>query len=402
MAHPDTSLHHRPPVLPAAAGDRAAACRTLRWSAAVVACLVAVSATPAAAAPATAVPHSSGSRAPGTPVAVEPLPEPLRPAGSGPAWRLRYLSTSWNGHPAVVSGTITLPAGTPPAGGWRVVSFGPGFNGTPDRCAASQAGTPPFIRPLSEALLRAGYAVAVTDYEGIGTPGESSVVHGPAEAYAMVDIVRAARRLAPVSRRWAAAGYSLGGHAALWTGSLADGYAPSLRHVGTIAIAPTTQWGLQFAAAGNPAAPVNPAVPYQGRTLPVTHPGGFHAADWFTPAGLSLIDLAGHVCIEQMATALTGLTMADVFTDPPAAMDEFTALFDPHEVPVRRYSRPVRLAHGTADQLPAVLTEITAGQLAAAGTDVTYTPVSGADHFTVAAAIAPHVVQWLEELFTRP
>jgi hypothetical protein len=336
----------------------------------------------------------------GTPVAVQPLPTERRLSGAGAAWRIWYISTSWNGRRTVVSGTVTVPAGRPPAGGWRLGGFGPGFNGTPDACAASRAGTPPFVRPLGEALLAAGYAVAVTDYEGIGTPGEGSGVHGRAEAAALIDAVRAARRIAAVSSEWAAVGYSLGGHAALWAGSLAASYAPELRHLGTVAVAPTTQWGLQSAASGIPGAPLNPAVPYLGRTLPITDRGAFRAEDWFTPLGLELVAAAGRLCVADLATAAAGVTNGDAFLDPPAAGAAFASLLADDEVPVTRYPRPVRLAHGTADALPAALTELTAGQLEAAGTDVAYVPVDGADHFTVLAAVAPLVVDWLAELFS--
>lgn len=360
---------------------------------AATATMLAVSVTPA--------PAAQGHRAPGRLVHAEPLPAHLRLAGTGTAWRLRYTSTSWSGRPTVVSGTLAVPAGRPPRTGWPVVSLAPGFGGTPDACAPSRAGVPPFARPFGEALLAAGYAVAVTDYEGIGTPGESSVVHGPAEAYAVIDVVRAARRRAPVSRAWAAVGYSLGGHAALWAAHLAREYAPELRHTGTVAIAATTQWAAQFAAppSRDPAAPLNPVVPYMGRTLAVTHPGEFRAADWFTPAGLELVALAGRVCVEELAAAGAGVTNGAALRDPAAAADAFTALLAPHEVPIGRYRAPVRLAHGTADGLPAVLSEITAGQLAAAGSDVEYAPVPGADHFTVLTAVAPATVTWLSDLF---
>lgn len=351
-----------------------------------------------------AVPGMAGadgrSPSPGTVVAVRPLPAELRLAGSGAAWRVWYVSTSWNGRRTVVSGTVTVPVGRAPAGGWRVVGFGPGFNGTPDACAASRAGTPPFVRPLGAALLAAGYAVAVTDYEGIGTPGEGSGVNGRAEAAALIDAVRAARRVAPVSRAWAAVGYSLGGHAALWAGSLAASYAPELRHLGTVAVAPTTQWGLQSAASGVSAAPLNPAVPYLGRTLPVTDRGAFRAEDVFTARGLELVAAAGRLCVADLAAAAAGVTNGDAFRDPPAAGAVFASLLADDEVPVARYPRPVRLAHGTADALPAALTELTAGQLAAAGTDVAYVPVGGADHFTVLASVAPAVVGWLGEMFS--
>jgi hypothetical protein len=323
----------------------------------------------------------------------------LWPAGAGRALRIEYTSTSWNGRPTVVSGTVALPEGHPSADGWPVVGFGPGYNGSPDSCAMSRVGPPPFAAPLSEALLVAGYAVAFPDFEGIGTPGESSVVDGASEAYALIDAVRAAGRIAPLSRSWASAGYSLGGHAALFAGSLAASYAPELRHVGTIAIAPTTQWALQFTATADPAAGVSPFLPYEGRSLAVTNPERFRAEDWFTPLGLEFVDLAGEVCVEQMAAAVAGLTNADLLLDPAAAAVEFTALFADDEIPTTGYDRPVRLAHGTADALPAALTELTADQLAAAGVDVKYVPVVDADHFSVLGAIAPQTVAWLAELF---
>jgi hypothetical protein len=94
-----------------------------------------------------------------------------------------------------------------------------------------------------------------------------------------------------------------------------------------------------------------------------------------------------------------GLTNGDVFRDPAAAADAFAAYMADEEIPVQRYRRPVRLVHGNADLLPSALTGITAGQLAAAGTDVRYTEVAGADHFTLLPLIAADVLAWTRELF---
>jgi Secretory lipase len=264
----------------------------------------------------------------GRPVEVAALDAPLRLAGAGHAWRVAYQSTSWRGWPTVVTGTVTVPSGRPPVGGWPVASFGHGFAGTADACAASRTGPAPWERVVQEALLAAGYAVVVADYEGIGTPAERPIVDGRAEAYGMIDIVRAARWLAPVSRSWAAVGYSLGGHAALFAAWLAPSYAPELRQTGTIAMAPITQWAVQLAApfVSDPAAPANPTLPYSGRSLALTSGGTFRAADYFTGTGLALVDLAGSVCIDQMAAQMAGLTNADVFLDPAAAAGAFLTL----------------------------------------------------------------------------
>jgi hypothetical protein len=338
----------------------------------------------------------------GLPVRVEPLPIALRLAGAGQAWRIWYLSTAWDGSPTVVSGTITVPTGTPPPGGWPVVSYAHGFGGTADQCAPSNLGPSPWERTLNETLLGGGYAIAATDYDGIGTPGESSVINGRSEGYAVIDAVRAARYLAPVSGSWISVGYSLGGHAALWSGHLADTYAPSLRHVGTIALASFVQFPIQLASEqiSNPAAPVTPGSLYSGVTGPVTHPD-FVASDWFTPQGLQLVDQARQECIGQLAADTATVTNGQVFIDPAAAEAEFARLLAPEEVPIGRYPEPVRLAHGTADLIPAQASQVTAAELAAAGTDVTYTPVAGADHFTLLPSIAPQVLTWTRQLFAR-
>ncbi|MET8160601.1 lipase family protein [Sphaerisporangium sp. NPDC005289] len=336
----------------------------------------------------------------GTPVRLEPLPEPSRLAGAGPSWSLRYLSTSWNGGPAVVGGTLSLPSGRPPSGGWPVVSFGHGFDGLGDACAPSRTGPSPWERAVQEALVAAGYAVAVTDGEGLGTPAESPGVDGASEAYNMIDIVRAARNIAPVSRSWVAAGYSLGGHAALFAAALAHRYAPTLRHAGTIALAPITQWGVQLASPAfrDPAAQLPFTVPYTGHTLALTEPG-FRPSDWFTPAGLELVRLAGRACVQEMLGAAAGRTNGEVVKDPAALAEVMTRALADDEVIAARYPKPVYIAHGTADAgVPLALTELTVRQLSAAGTDVTFLPVPGADHITLLPAIARLVTGWTDSL----
>ncbi|HEV2345286.1 MAG TPA: lipase family protein [Actinocrinis sp.] len=346
--------------------------------------------------PATAI----GNAWQGTLIHEAPLPAALQLDGAGQAWRIWYESTAWDGAPTVVSGTLTVPPGEPPAGGWPVVSYSHGFGGTADQCAPSVQGPSPWERALNDELLAGGYAIAATDYDGIGTPGEPSIVNGPSEAYSVIDIVRAARRVAPLSRDWISVGYSLGGHAALWSAHLADSYAPELRHRGTVALANFIQFPLQLATeqVANPAAPLIPGTLYSGVTGPVTHPG-WDASQWFTPLGLGLIDKARTECVGQLAADVATVTNGQVFKDPAAAAAEFNRLLDPQDVPITRYPEPVRLAHGTADGTPAAASALTAQELAAAGTDVTYLPVPGADHFTLLPTIAPQVLTWARQMF---
>ena len=94
----------------------------------------------------------------------------------------------------------------------------------------------------SRKLLESGYAIAATDYPGLGTPGPHPYLVGESEARGVIDLVRAARSFPGLeqSSRFAVWGHSQGGQAALFTGMIAKSYAPELHLVGVAAAAPAT------------------------------------------------------------------------------------------------------------------------------------------------------------------
>ena len=148
-----------------------------------------------------------------------------------------YHSTTLAGQDTTVSGTISIPAGQPPAGGWPVLSWAHGTTGIADICAPSRdaPGHPSHIyNQLANATLNQwverGWAVTKTDYEGLGTPGPHPYLAGASAARGTADIVLAARQLRPgIGKRWVVAGHFQGGHAALFTASLAPAWAPQPR-----------------------------------------------------------------------------------------------------------------------------------------------------------------------------
>jgi pimeloyl-ACP methyl ester carboxylesterase len=116
-----------------------------------------------------------------------------------------------------------------------------GTQGLADRCAPSRqlsAGSE-YEGAFLSGLLSRGYAVAVTDYEGLGTPGVHTYMARRSQASAVLDIVRAARALpdagVPAEGPVAVAGYSQGGGAAAAAVELAPTYAPELTLVGAVA-----------------------------------------------------------------------------------------------------------------------------------------------------------------------
>jgi alpha-beta hydrolase superfamily lysophospholipase len=91
-------------------------------------------------------------------------------------------------------------------------------------------------------ILRHGFIVAATDYPGLGAAGTHPYLVGVSEARAVIDSVRAARSISGTDggNRYAAWGHSQGGQAALFSGLIADSYAPELNLVGVAAAAPAT------------------------------------------------------------------------------------------------------------------------------------------------------------------
>ncbi|WP_235948195.1 lipase family protein [Candidatus Frankia alpina] len=169
--------------------------------------------------------------------------EVVTPAPAGiRAWRVTYSSRPTDAGEVPVSGIILAP-GTDvpvPAGGRKVVAFGHGTTGVQDSCAPSRARPPLAAAVWTFPLVRAGYVVTLTDYAGLGTPGEHAIYVAAPEGRAVLDAARAARALTETGagRDVVLWGYSQGGQAMLAAGALAAGYAPELSIRGVVATAP--------------------------------------------------------------------------------------------------------------------------------------------------------------------
>src|SRR3954470_21735516 len=166
-----------------------------------------------------------------------------------------YRSTGSDGKAIPVSGTVSIPKGKAPKGGWPVITYGHGTSGIADQCAPSRdvAGSSvhkyhAYAYPLLNRWLKAGYAVVRTDYQGLGTEGVHEYLNGREEGRSMLDAVRAARKVGKLAaQRVAVSGHSQGGHAALWAAALAPSYTRELKVRGTVAFAPASHLGEQGA-----------------------------------------------------------------------------------------------------------------------------------------------------------
>ncbi|HEX9515550.1 MAG TPA: lipase family protein [Streptosporangiaceae bacterium] len=156
------------------------------------------------------------------------------PTPGANAWQILYLSTTVSGARTAVSGTVLVP--TAPYPGTRpVTAYASGTQGWGDQCAPSrEMASGSYDEQFAvDNLLSRGWAVAVTDYPGLGTPGDETYSVGIAEGHAVLDALRSATLLpgaglsstAPMGLE----GYSQGGGAAGWAAQLQPWYAPGLR-----------------------------------------------------------------------------------------------------------------------------------------------------------------------------
>jgi pimeloyl-ACP methyl ester carboxylesterase len=175
-------------------------------------------------------------------VAQEPYDPPLADADSvlGRSWRAVYTSVSGlDGQAREVSGAFFLPRGTPPVEGWPVVSFAHGTTGIGTNCGPTQQPDLHGYSTVVASLLERKYAVALTDYEGLGRTGSHSYLEQRTAAFNTIDAVRAFRTLSPaVSTRWVGVGYSQGGQAVWAANELNSYYGGGLQLVGSAALAP--------------------------------------------------------------------------------------------------------------------------------------------------------------------
>jgi hypothetical protein len=172
----------------------------------------------------------------------EPYDPPLedRDAVLGQAWRAVYTSVSGvDGGIREVSGVFFVPSGTPPENGWPVISFAHGTTGIGNDCGPSRQPDLMGYAPEIQSFLADKYAVALTDYEGLGESGSHPYLEPRTEAFNTVDAVRAMRAIsATVSARWMAVGYSQGGQAAWAANELNAYYGNDLQLQGSVALAP--------------------------------------------------------------------------------------------------------------------------------------------------------------------
>ncbi|HEX6832679.1 MAG TPA: lipase family protein [Rudaea sp.] len=190
--------------------------------------------------PATRPEHAAS--APGSIVEVKPFADidaSVKDLGAE-ALHALYRSTSSDGAHTVVSGTLFVPAGKPPPGGWITLAIAHGTTGITPECAPSRSPNMLGQVALVTKFLKEGYAIAFADYQGLGAPGIHEYLNSRTEAYNVIDSVRALRNARPgvISDRWLVFGGSQGGGASWAAAEEAPVYAPEMHLLGAVNAVP--------------------------------------------------------------------------------------------------------------------------------------------------------------------
>jgi hypothetical protein len=308
------------------------------------------------------LPGDFSGTGPGTLLSATALPTvDLRlKAESSLAARVTYASTSGvDDSPQTVSGTVFVPRGKAPTGGWPVIAFGHPTTGTRTECAPSLDPTLLTIAPIVTGLVKAGYLVVVSDYQGLGVSGSYHPYLEPKTAgFNLIDSVRAARKLVPdASDRWAALGGSQGGQAAWAANEVAPVYGVGLNLVGTVSFsAPLDISGIaDLAAAGELSSEQRAVILAIVDSLAHENPG-INLDDYRRGVAKDQWDLLlackGFDTVRR-TLVVNELTADDVRPASPAAADAMRTMLEQRALPQLPASAPMLVIYGGADSLVA-------------------------------------------------
>ncbi|MFY0408556.1 lipase family protein [Solicola sp. PLA-1-18] len=355
-------------------------------------------------------PPATLTGAPGDVVRQEPSTfylDPLR-ALKAPAsvQRLMYVSRGVKDEKIAVTGTLLTPR-TPWVGRGKrpLVSYAVGTQGMADRCAPSRqlaAGTE-YEGAFVKGLLTRGYAVVVTDYQGLGTPGTHAYANSRSLGRSVLDAARAATRSsvdrvakdAPVF----VAGYSEGGGGAAGALEQHASYAPDVNlKAGYAGAVPAD---LTRVAPGLDGSLYAAFLAYSVLGLDDLYPE-LRIGDLLTPAGQAKVDSAGETCTADglapfaftRTSTLTreGRPVTDYLSRPDLA-----AVLEGLRLGKGRPDVPVLVAHTTLDDVvPFAQDRDMARGWCRNGATVTFAPGVAPTHVGGAVEAFPKAFAFLE------
>ncbi|MFC9892527.1 lipase family protein [Nocardia sp. NPDC127579] len=338
----------------------------------------------------------------GTLLTIEPLPQALWPEGTKQGYRIEYVAANFSGGKRAVGGSVFVPElGAAPA---PVLTWAHCTVGSNEHNAPSKVGLLPEERGHLAHWLAAGFVVAATDYEGLGTKEPHPYLDGEAIADDIIDIARAVHGMdLNIDRRTVIGGFSQGGHGSLFAAAICTAYAPELDLRGTVALAPPVRF-LEF---------VRPYTMRGDQTVHALVPtilAGLHTrrpefdpAVRLHPVGSALLDAAQQQSMQDLDALCSATTNDEAGTTGLATWQPFVDALESTSPPVTKYDRPLFLCAGGADP---VFTSRQgsefARELAECGTEVTFHDFESLDHMALLEPAGQRVTRWAADLVGAP
>jgi len=276
-------------------------------------------------------------------------------ATGGTAARILYRSTSGiDGSETLVSGAVFIPQGKPPVGGWPVIAYAHGTSGIKQDCAPSLSKDLFGAVGMVANYLRMGYAVAATDYQGLGAPGAHPYLDAKTAGLNVIDSVRALRKVSPnISKTWVAFGGSQGGGASWAANEQAATYPNDLNLIGSVSLSPAADMAgyAALAADGQLSKDQQAALVWILMGMADTRPD-FNLDDFRRGSAKEHWDVLA-ACIgplsQKRAEVLADMPADDLKPASPEAQQQLFDLLTEMALPQQRAAAPMMVIYGGKD-----------------------------------------------------
>lgn len=327
------------------------------------------------------------------------------------AWRIMYSSRNNQGEPIAITGYYAEPD-RETLTGFPLIGVAHGTTGLAPECGMSQQpftfGTTGFEywEFFGRQLIANGYALVMTDYEGMGAPGKPTYLLRK-QGYDLLDSLRAAIRLRPETvdaTNVGVIGHSEGAYVTLAAADMAASYAPDVMLRGAVSIAPggvpaipAAMNSIVAATGGDGPSPRSGYVTYLTTSWEANYPEILAPGAALTDEGNKIIPAAADLCQAEIVQQLDQPMTTYFTTSLPIGMTEVAALNNPITT---KTTIPNLVIQGQLDRsiVPQV-TRAFANQMCAFGSTVDYRQLVGDTHRSAVFSSVPIWTDWFNDRF---